>query len=89
MTLAFHMTSDQALQFFELCNEFNLQTEDERIGLLKEMIAAGFDISVFKTNRSPKQIAEDYSKHGDVLWLKMEESNDEERIQDEDSRNSN
>lgn len=75
MTLAFHMTADQALQFFELCHEFNLQTEDERVGLLKELIAHGFDITVFQTKRTPDQIAQDYAKHGNVLHVKVEDSN--------------
>lgn len=73
MTLTFHMTADQALQFFQLANELGLETEEERIGLLQEMIAAGFDIAVFQTNRTPEQIAKDYSRHGTVLHIKMEE----------------
>lgn len=78
MTMAFHMTADQALQFFQLCRELNLTTEEERLALLFEMIAAGFDMTVFETKRTPRQIAEDYSKHGDVMWIKTEE--DDENI---------
>lgn len=77
MTLAFHMTADQALQFFELVEELGLKTENERIALLREMIAEGFDISIFQTNRSPEQIAKDYAKHGDVLHIKLEGKKDE------------
>jgi hypothetical protein len=83
VTIAFHMDADQALKFFELCEEFHLETEDERIELLKEMIAAGFDISVFETKRSPEQIAKDYSKHGNVLYLKLGDR-DESKIDKKD-----
>lgn len=75
MTLAFHLTADQALQFFELCQHLNLTTEEERILLLHEMIKAGFNITVFETKRTPEQIVRDQSKHGDVLYLKMEDEN--------------
>ena len=79
MTLAFRMDLNTAIKFYDMCNELHLESEDERLDLLSEMIAARFDISVFKTNRTPDQIATDHSKHGNVLYLKLNKEGKNEK----------
>ena len=76
MTIAFHMTADQALKFCELAKELNLQTDEELVILAQEMNLVGFTIAVTQTKRSPEQIAKDYSKHCQVLYVKLEDKNE-------------
>ncbi len=77
MTLAFHMTADVALDFFELVETFGIKTQEDRIELIKTMIDEGYKITVFETNRTPQQIADDAAKHGRVLVIKPKEDEDE------------
>jgi hypothetical protein len=73
MTIAFNFTVDDALEFFMRCKDANADTEEERLGIIKQMLLEGRKIGAFRTNRSPDEIAKDYAKHGKVLQIKRKE----------------
>jgi len=77
MTLAFHGSADTFLKFFEEVQKRGLETEEERVKLLLEMMEEGEKISTWHTERSKEQIVEDYRKHGNVLWISPKENNNE------------
>lgn len=56
---AFRLTVDNALLFFDLCQELNLKTEAERLLLMDEMIRFGKVEQVTETNKTK----EEYVKH--------------------------
>jgi len=63
--LAWRMTADTAIKFYELCARFNAVTEHERLmilmGLRDEMI------SVTETQRTPEKYLADLAKNFKVL----------------------
>jgi len=73
------MSAEAALEFFERVHELEEDTEDARIEIIEDLIEERYEISVFKTGRTPDQIAADYSRHGNVLHIKTKEIEDEFR----------
>lgn len=71
MTLQFIANVDIYLEFFERIQKLPEDTEQSRIHLLCQMVKEGKDIAVIQTSRTRDQIAEDYKKHGDVLYFKV------------------
>lgn len=61
------MSSDVAMQFYELCAELKLTTEEERKQLLIVMAKEGLIDSVVETGRNKEQIIKDYTKHYKVI----------------------
>jgi len=72
MTIGFYFDSAEGvLEFFERVKLLQNDSEEARTRILIDMIKEGKDIKVFETKRSPDQIAKDYSKHGNVLYMKL------------------
>ena len=69
--LAFSMNADNAMLFFEVCQELKAETEEERLAILGAMVKLGKIKSITQTKLSK----EDYIKHlsekfGNVLHIK-------------------
>lgn len=73
MSLVWEMTVDTAIEFFEEATKRGLETEEERVGLLKEFALAGKLQRVYHTKRSVDQLAEDLSQEHRVLRFKKPE----------------
>lgn len=68
----FSMVPEVAMLFYELCDEYKLTTEDERVSLLAFLAKEGLINSVSTTNRTKEQIVADYKKHFVVLDMTEE-----------------
>lgn len=73
MISMFHMTVEEALEFFERVQKLLVDNEEERTKLLIQMANEGKKIAISKTERTKEQVIKDYSKHGKVLYIKGEE----------------
>jgi hypothetical protein len=71
MTVQFIANADVYLEFFERIKDLPEDTEETRIHLLCQMAKEGKKISIIQTSRTREQIIEDYRKHGDVLYFKV------------------
>lgn len=91
MTLGFYMDAEAAEDAFRLFQFYDADTEEKRIEVLKEMVLMGYKISIFQTKRDPEQVIQDHLKHGNILHIKSDETQElrskddgEERLQNKD-----
>ncbi len=67
--MVYTMSADVACLFYELCKDYALDTEQERVSLLNFLARQGLMNSVSTTQRTKQQIVADWQKHFDVLDL--------------------
>jgi hypothetical protein len=72
MGLAFHMTVDTAIKFYELCVERKAETEEARIAILLEMQAQLTNIVEFKG--TPDEYSAHLAKNFKVADVRRKES---------------
>lgn len=75
--LVVKLTVDQALMFFELAREHNLNTPEERQALLNAMVTAGACESAYVTKRTEEEVFQDLSKHFNVAKLDVNGTQEE------------
>lgn len=69
------MTADSATLFFEICQELNADTEEQRIAILEAMAELGRVKTVVETPKTKEEYIEHLAKHFNVLKIKEKESN--------------
>jgi hypothetical protein len=62
-TTVWEMTADQAMEFFQMAMDLNLNTESERLALLDYMRQKGNLTRVYTTKRGKVQVMQDLAKH--------------------------
>ncbi len=62
--------------FYELCDEYQIDSEQGRTELLSYMASQGLMDSVSTTARTKQQLVEDYKKHFNVLDMTNEDDNE-------------
>lgn len=67
---AFKLTADQALLFFELCQELGFDDEPRRVALLHYLAQSGHVENVWTTSRSKEQLIKDLSLNFKVVQVK-------------------
>ncbi len=67
---AFKLSVDQALLFFELCQELDLDDEPRRVALLHHLAKHGYVQNMWTTKRSKEQLIEDLADNFKVLHIK-------------------
>ena len=69
--LAFSLTADNAMLFFEVCQELKADTEEQRVAILKAMVQLGKVKSVVQTPKTKEEYAKHLAeKFGKVLHIK-------------------
>lgn len=61
--MAFRLTADKAMLFFELCHELNANTESERLVIMDEMVKLGLVEQVTETTKTKEDYIRHMSKH--------------------------
>lgn len=69
-TLAWTMTMDVAMEFFERCQERGAKTEQEKIDILFELTKEGKMSSIVSTRQSKDEYIEEKAKHFKILKVK-------------------
>lgn len=65
--LAWTMTPDTAMEFFQRCQERGAKTEVERVKILGELLKEGKMTSVVATNKTKDEYIRDKAKHFNIL----------------------
>ena len=60
---AFRLTAEQAELFFQICDEGNLKTEEERVYLLSLMANLGLVQSVVESPKTKEEYIQHMAKH--------------------------
>lgn len=71
---AFTLTTDQAEMFFELCQELNAVTEQERYEVLQAMAQCGQVTTVVQTPKTKEDYIKHLAKNFKVLQIKEKEN---------------
>jgi len=72
--LAFRLTAENALMFFEICRELHADTEEKRLSILNAMVQLGKVEQVTKTPKTKEEYLEHLSKNFKVLNIKSHDS---------------
>ncbi len=67
--LAFMLTAENAQLFFEICQEVNAQTEEERTAVLVHMARLGCVKNVIETKQTKEEYVKHLAKNFKVLML--------------------
>ena len=68
------MSSDAALQAYELFKELGLTKEEDKHQVLMELAKVRSDITVIKTSRTKEKVLQDYAKRYKILNIKGKEN---------------
>lgn len=67
--LAFTLTLDQTILFYEICQEINAVTEDQRMAVLNEMAKCGQVKSIVSTPKTKEEYIKHLAKNFKVLKI--------------------
>ena len=68
--MAFRLTADNALLFFEICHELKADTEEKRLAIIDAMIQLGKVEQVTQTKKTKEEYIQHLSKNFSVLDVK-------------------
>lgn len=71
--IAWTMTPDTAMMFYERCMERKADTPEERIKILAELAAEGRMQSVVATNKTKDEYIQDKAKHFKILKVEKDD----------------
>jgi inorganic pyrophosphatase len=67
--LAFHLTAEKALLFFEICGELKADTEEKKVAILEAMAELGQIQNIVQTPKTKEEYIQHLSKHFKVLKI--------------------
>lgn len=67
---AFRLTADNALLFFEICHELDLNTEEERWQVMNYLVNLGKVEQVIETPKTKEEYLEHLAKNFKVAYIK-------------------
>lgn len=67
---AFRLTAENAMLFYEVCQELGLHTEEERMLVMDALIELGKVEQVTETNKTKEEYLEHLAKHFKIAELK-------------------
>lgn len=72
---AFRLTLDQAVLFYEICDELKADTEEKRVAVLQAMAQYGQVEGITETQKTKEEYIKHLSEHfGSVLVVKPQET---------------
>lgn len=74
--LAFHLTPQAAVLFFEICEEFNADTEEKRLQIMQALAEYGLIDNIVQTPQTKEEYMKHLAKNFKVLEIKQEKPND-------------